>query len=221
MLSPVYEYVQSALKAFQPTNNAMLFELFNLRPPLLAVHKREARPAEQEKLPVCTDSVQRSVRSQKAVIDSVVVFFQERITHFCQSHGLHPVNLSVCLCEALANAIIHGNLEVPSALKEACWEEFEALIRERESLPEFAERQVTIRCDMTLEALRLEITDQGRGFDVAKFRRAQLEQHAAAEHEHNPDISGRGLRIITALMDAVFWNDTGNRITLIKSLQRA
>jgi anti-sigma regulatory factor (Ser/Thr protein kinase) len=161
-----------------------------------------------------------SIQSRTAAIDTIVLLCQRRITQFCQSHQIPRVNISVCLREALANAIIHGNLEISSTLKEDSWKEFEALVQERETSPEFAERQITIRCQMTVKQLRLEVEDQGQGFDASGWQTCKPTSRA----NYNPLSSalfksGRGLLIITSLMDSVFWNETGNRITMIKNFQ--
>ena len=118
-------------------------------------------------------------------------------------------NIGLCLHEALVNAVIHGNLEIPSTIKDQSLEAFEKLIQERESLPEFADRPVVIRCQITPERIKFEIEDQGSGFDLNRMKHL-------SPTEMLP--TGRGILIITSLMDEVSWNETGNCITMIKTL---
>jgi anti-sigma regulatory factor (Ser/Thr protein kinase) len=120
------------------------------------------------------------------------------------------------------NAIIHGNLEVSSALKEESWEQFEALVQEREASPEFGEKQVIVRCQITLEQIRFEVEDQGQGFDARDWQTSHPGNILALDECEllmALSKSGRGLLLITSFMDNVFWNDAGNCITMVKNLQ--
>ncbi len=73
-------------------------------------------------IPSHTDAVEKTVR-----------YFQQRIAgHFQQSDALVE-NIGLCLRESLANAIIHGNLEIPPELRDDSWEKFEALLQERQN----------------------------------------------------------------------------------------
>ena len=219
IMMTLYEYVQSMVKGLQPTIIDFLFKPITRQMFTVALARKRVNL-----LPPYTDTVQVSIRSRMAAIDHVVLLFQRRVARFCQLYHLTPVNMSVCLREALANAIIHGNLEISSTLKEESWERFEALVQEREVLPELAERQVLIRCQMTLEHLRFEIEDQGQGFDRSAFQLSSSKKISPLEDGDPMQTlpkSGRGLCIITAFMDTVFWNDAGNCITMMKYLQTA
>lgn len=166
-------------------------------------------------------ALQMSIPSQTGIIDRTVWLVQQQITKFCRDHQIALVNISLYLREALANAIIHGNLEIPSCLKDDCWEQFEALIQKRETLQKFAERQVILRCQMKTSHLTFEIEDEGSGFDINQVQ-ASLQDELLELAEHNPidlSSSGRGLLIILAFMDHVRWNEHGNCITMIKNLE--
>jgi len=205
-------------------SNRSSFQIIKRQMITSALDKFELAQTNQKKsleaFPACPDLFHLSIQSRTEAIDNIVLLCQRRVTQFCQSHQIPHVNISVCLREALANAIIHGNLEISSTLKEDSWKQFEALVREREILPEFAERQITIRCQMTVKQLILEVEDQGQGFDASSWQPCKPTSLA----NYNPMSStlfksGRGLLIITSLMDNVFWNESGNRITMIKNLQ--
>ena len=218
-----YEYFRSVVKAWQPRATGLLFKSAKLQLSDLALDKIELTQTHQEKsseaLPAYPETFHLSIQSQTEAIDSVVFLCQRRITQFCQSCQIHPVNISVCLREALANAIIHGNLEIDSTLKEDSWGQFETLLRGREASPKFGKRQIIIRCQMSLEQVKLEVEDQGRGFDANSWKT----YNPASMPDHDPMgtlvKSGRGLLIITSLMDTVFWNERGNCIIMIKNLQ--
>ncbi len=168
---------------------------------------QENRKKQIEDLPFFTENIEITIHSQTALIATVGSFLQDRIKLFCHLSKIDEHRIILCLHEALANAVIHGNLEIPSALKNESPEQFEQLLKDRETLPEFENRTVSIRCQITTEHLKFEIEDQGQGFDP------QIIQ------DPDPmDVTGRGILIITAFMDEVFWNETGNRITMIKHL---
>ncbi len=160
-----------------------------------------------QELPFFTENIDIEIHSHTKFITTVGSFLQDRIKLFCQLYKLDERNISFCLHEALVNAIIHGNLEISSSLKNDSLEEYEQLWREREQMPEFANRKVRIRCEIQPEYLKFEIEDEGRGFDPNKVQQGDPVTMLPY---------GRGLLIITAYMDEVSWNGAGNHITMIK-----
>lgn len=117
-------------------------------------------------------------------------------------------NFKLCLMEALENAIVHGNLQVESGLRDRDWAAFEATISERENDPQYVEREVRIAIDITAEMVDLRIHDQGEGFTPV------LEEDPADAMA----TSGRGLFLIRSFMDEVDWEDGGSTIRLRKFL---
>lgn len=185
-------------------------DLLDVLDKLETIHLNRQKPLED--LACFIEQIEISIRSQTKLVASVVSFLQTRVRWFCELAKIDVRSMSLCLHEALANAVIHGNLEIPSELKNESPEAFEQLVQEREAQPEFADRPVRIRCTITPAELRFEIQDQGAGFDP-KANSAEL-------HPMKMLLTGRGLLIITASMDQVFWNETGNCVTMIKTLQR-
>ncbi len=188
----------------KPFKAADLFAIFDK---LQAIQENKKRQVEE--LPCVAENIEISIYSQTELITTAGSFLQDRVKLFCQLHKIDIRNISLCLHEALANAVIHGNLEIPSSLKNESPEKFETLLKERESIPEFAKRTVMIRCQITTKYLKFEIADEGKGFDPK-----QLEYSDPLKMIP----TGRGIVIITSFMDKVYWNDTGNRITMIKNL---
>src|SRR6185369_10925952 len=74
--------------------------------------------------------------------------------------------LMVALHEALSNAIVHGNLEVSSQLKEQGDNAFAGALAQRVADPAYAERAVEVHIDCNDERCRWIVTDQGSGFPV-------------------------------------------------------
>jgi len=91
--------------------------------------------------------------------------------------------LQVVLSEALSNAIVRGNRED-------------------------REKWVDVRAELREDAIRLEVTDEGPGFDPSTvpepIRPEQLDE-----------ANGRGLYLIRQLVDAVEFNERGNSICMI------
>ncbi|MBA3495489.1 MAG: ATP-binding protein [Gemmatimonadota bacterium] len=91
--------------------------------------------------------------------------------------------LQVVLSEALSNAIMRGNREA-------------------------RDKWVHVRAELGPEVIRLEVTDEGPGFDP----------HAVPEpvgRERLDEADGRGLYLIRKLVDAVQFNEQGNSICMI------
>jgi serine/threonine-protein kinase RsbW len=91
--------------------------------------------------------------------------------------------LQVVLSEALSNAIVRGNRED-------------------------REKWVDVRAELREDAIRVQVTDEGPGFDPSTvpepIRPEQLDE-----------ANGRGLYLIRKLVDAVEFNERGNSICMI------
>ena len=96
-------------------------------------------------------------------------------------------NLRVALCEALANAMIYGNRLDPA-------------------------KTVEIQVTVTDPQLRIEVADEGGGFNQAHFDDVSLPDDLEAT-------GGRGLFLIRQLVDDVYLNERGNTICMV--LRRA
>ncbi|MEP7176536.1 MAG: ATP-binding protein [Gemmatimonadales bacterium] len=91
--------------------------------------------------------------------------------------------LRVVLSEALSNAIMRGNNED-------------------------RRKWVHVRAELDRAAIRLEVTDEGPGFDPAAVPEP-------IRPEHIDEANGRGLYLIRKLVDAVQFNEQGNSICMI------
>lgn len=121
-----------------------------------------------------------------------------------------PVENHFCMAleEALANAFFHGNLELCSSLKEECTTSFMKLAEEREAQQPWCDRRIFVCQIVGGPGLWVTIRDEGRGFNVA----------AAMERCSNPEsllCSGRGLLMMQAFTDELFFSNAGNEVTLV------
>ena len=73
------------------------------------------------------------------------------------------------------------------------------------------EKQVFIACELTAEEITVVIEDQGEG-----FKPEDVPDPTEDENLENP--GGRGIMLIRSFMNAVAYNDRGNRLTMIKKL---
>ncbi|WP_166819990.1 ATP-binding response regulator [Thalassoroseus pseudoceratinae] len=123
--------------------------------------------------------------------------------------GSEIVRVSVALEEAIVNAIIHGNLEVSSELRERPDDAFENLVRLRRNTQPYCDRRVTITADYRHDEVRFCIKDEGPGFDVDSLP-------DPTDSENILKCSGRGIMLMRAFMDEVTFSDQGSQIRMVK-----
>jgi serine/threonine-protein kinase RsbW len=129
-----------------------------------------------------TVQVSLRVPSDVACIEEVVDLLMR---HCCSSGWLCRklrFNLRVAVAEALANAIVAGNQEDRS-------------------------KWVQVQAEVCGDQIRIEVTDQGSGFDPATIAPPLL-----PEELDRPN--GRGLFLIKHLVDDVRFNEQGNSICM-------
>ncbi len=118
-----------------------------------------------------------------------------------------PERVVIGITEMLLNALEHGNLgityEEKTALNQAgTWEEE---VRRRETLPENAEKKVSIGYEKDAHTASLVITDQGKGFDWEKYLHFDP---VRVTHSH-----GRGIALTCLTsFDEVAYMGRGNEV---------
>ncbi len=178
----------------------------------LQVRQQESS-RQTELLAVSNLKLRLLVPSRPDLIAATVQTLRSLYRPLCESNQV-PVHLiDLCLQESLTNSIIHGNLELPSSLKDQSWERFEAMVGTRSEDPDYKDRQVRIQVDMDAEMLRVSLEDEGPGFDPSAYRG---DVNASPTQTH-----GRGLLLIKGIMSSVDWSDSGNRITMTKRWEDA
>ena len=170
-----------------------------------------SREAEKEVLPRSKCVVEMETPSRQDLTSGVVKALQNHYAPYCRVTGHDVHRIGVCLLEALSNAVIHGNLQVESSLKEEDWEAFEDEVRRRQAMPEYSSKKVSTRGEFSMKELVFEIRDEGEGFNSNNL-----------PDPNDPEsllCSGRGLLIIQSFMDEVGWNEDGNFIRMVKNLE--
>ncbi|MFO0878993.1 MAG: response regulator [Gemmataceae bacterium] len=144
-----------------------------------------------------------------SLIPALVAHLEEDIKRLklCDPSGL--VLLGVALHEAMTNAILHGNLELSSSLRETDEKEYYRLGVARRTEDPFQQRRVYVTSRFSREELAFIIRDEGKGFDPNILP-------DPTDPSNLGKVSGRGLLLIQTFMDRVEHNSTGNQITMIK-----
>ncbi len=165
-----------------------------------------------------TDAVQTSLIGQKLLfsfptdrrlIGPAVNNLQDFGVRFGIFNDRERTRVGVALEEAFLNAIIHGNLEVSSKLRDADDGSYEKLIAVRMGQSPYRDRRVKVLAKFSQTEARFVIRDEGNGFDVSKLPDPTDPENMARAH-------GRGVLLIRTFMDDVRYNRKGNQVTLIK-----
>jgi anti-sigma regulatory factor (Ser/Thr protein kinase) len=116
--------------------------------------------------------------------------------------------MEICLAEAVSNAVIHGNLEIPDHLRATPrgFESFRIVMRERLCNPSMALRRIEIHVlRATSSSFTLAVSDQGRGFNLEE----QLKKETKASAH-----SGRGLGLIRRACAQIESEDGGRTLVM-------
>ncbi len=163
-------------------------------------------------LPFYKEKIQITIPSQTKFNAKVIHRLCGILNSIYQLYRISPMQWALCLGEALNNAIIHGNLEVPSSLKEESWDDFQEMVEQREAQPEYGGKSVTLTCQLTHQRLEIAVQDQGKGFNPQELP-------GPTDPENLLSTTGRGVFLIRMFMDEVTWNESGNCIHMVKYLQ--
>jgi CheY-like chemotaxis protein/anti-sigma regulatory factor (Ser/Thr protein kinase) len=144
-----------------------------------------------------------------ALVAPMVSYIEDNLTRLklCEPSGL--ILLGVAMHEALTNAILHGNLELESTLKEEDEKAFYRLAAERRRLAPYGDRRVTVDVKLSRKEAVFVVRDEGNGFDPAMLPDPTDPANLGRIH-------GRGLLLIQTFMDHVEHNGKGNEITMVK-----
>lgn len=177
------------------------------------VEAAESRLERQQLLDVMTATESQFVLGyDPAGPRALVSYCQDamRMMHICDDADL--LRVGTALHESLTNAIEHGNLELDSSLRDGDEGSYEAQKKQRQTEPPYSERRVHVTSFVSQTEARYVIRDEGNGFDWKKIP-------DPSDSATVSEPSNRGLMLIHALMDEVRFNEHGNEITLVKTVQ--
>lgn len=117
--------------------------------------------------------------------------------------------IGVAVEEALMNAIVHGNLEVSSDLKQTDDTAYDRRIAERQGQPPYADRRVKLTARLSREEADFVVQDEGPGFDVTQVPDPTDPANLCRS-------AGRGILLMRSFMTDVRFEAGGTRVTLVK-----
>ena len=170
---------------------------------------------EQQRVLEClTQSESKFVlHNDRSLIAPLIGFLQNGLERLRFGDTSGRLRVTVALREALINAIEHGNLEVPSLLRENDDQAYHRLLEERLQQAPYRDRRVHVTVRESPEEVLYVVRDEGPGFDPADLPDpldpANLEK-----------ASGRGLLLIRTFMDEVRHQARGQEITMMKRRSR-
>ena len=158
--------------------------------------------------PGASRSIQWDLGNDIAEIPDVVARVERRLARGGVIDRTARIQLAVALREAIVNAMLHGNLELSSELKESDPAAHDALAEERRAAPPYRDRRVRVSMTETDDDVTCVVSDDGAGFDVDQVP----DPTDPANLERS---SGRGLFLIWTFMSQVTHSDGGRTITMV------
>ena len=160
------------------------------------------------------------LREASFVLDNDLDMISSLVRFLAQAvRGLEVFDESEChhvasaLDEALTNAYYHGNLEVPSALREGDLFAYRAAAQQRADAAPYRDRRIHVTARFSSDHACFVVRDDGKGFDLT----------GVGDPTH-PDFitrpAGRGIFLMRAFMNEVRFNTTGNEVTMLKRRRR-
>jgi anti-sigma regulatory factor (Ser/Thr protein kinase) len=122
---------------------------------------------------------------------------------------LELTRVGVALDEALANAFLHGNLEIESELRGRDDEQYQTLIQQRSGQLPYRDRRIHVHAELSQNEAIFVVEDEGSGFDYSSIP-------DPTEPANLEKASGRGTFLMRTFMDDLIFNENGNAVTLVK-----
>ena len=149
------------------------------------------------------------IENEPALITSLVSYLQEEVTRMRFCDETERLRVGIALDEAILNAYYHGNLEISSDLREQDHQAYFDLAEERRASSPYQDRRIRVTATLTPDKAIYIVRDEGPGFDPST-----LPDPADPANLEKP--CGRGVLLMKTFMDEVYYNNTGNEVTLVK-----
>ena len=157
------------------------------------------------------------LENDTALIDPIVELVQQVVTSLglCDTTG--KLRTGMALQQALANAIVHGNLELTADQMQDAREALvtgrgRGVLEQRQHESPYRDRRVFVDLLINRDLARFVIRDEGPGFDAKQYT-----GDAANDAELK---RGRGIRLMRMFMNEVTFNDRGNEVTMVKHREK-
>lgn len=143
------------------------------------------------------------------LITSLVAYVEDNLERLGFANKSVRAQIGVSLMEALANAMLHGNLEVDRDLRRSDRDAFDNQVRERQSSEPYASRRVQCRAEESPRRVVYAISDEGPGFDDTVLP-------DPTDSANLLSVGGRGIMLMRTFMDEVTYSNDGTCVTMIK-----
>ena len=143
------------------------------------------------------------------LITPVVAYVEDNLQRVGFATEAVRTQIGMALMEALANAMLHGNLEIGSELRRTDREAFDALVAERMSSEPYASRRVRCEAKESPERVEYTIADEGPGFDPSVLP-------DPTDSANLLEVAGRGIMLMESFMDEVEFSDNGACVTMMR-----
>jgi anti-sigma regulatory factor (Ser/Thr protein kinase) len=161
-------------------------------------------------LAVLAETTHLQIPSQLEWIEPTLNYLRDKAVQCGVCDEEQAGRIVLALHEALTNSVVHGNLEVSSALKEAGDDSFASMVVAREADPRYGQRRVAVDVAYDGDRCQWVLTDEGRGFD--------FESAISRAESDAPDVllaSGRGITMMRAFLDEVRYEEQGRRCVMV------
>jgi anti-sigma regulatory factor (Ser/Thr protein kinase) len=157
---------------------------------------------------VLSERTRLCIPSRPEWIPPVIEFLKQKAQLTGACHQSRAGKLVLALHEALTNAVIHGNLELASDLKEQPDDAFARALADRSGDERYSSRPVTIDIDHDADRCRWSFIDEGKGFEFSRYLYREPDTEALWLS------SGRGIMLMRAFVDDLYYELGGRKVTL-------
>lgn len=144
------------------------------------------------------------------------IFSHLRARWLVSAEALHDVK--ICLYEALYNALEHGSLEITGEEKTHLLEKgqqaYRDFLAQRLGDGRYASRSIHVRLAISEQLMEVAIRDEGQGFEYGDLLIGVPSEEAFKS-------CGRGLLLISSLMDGLEFREGGREIVMRKERSKA
>jgi CheY-like chemotaxis protein/anti-sigma regulatory factor (Ser/Thr protein kinase) len=155
---------------------------------------------------------QFNLENDPMLISTLLDFVRESMVMLHLGDAPLQRQVSVAVEEALLNAMLHGNLELPVHRVQEVRQSLHSgkaseIVEKRRMEPPFDQRRVRFAIDLTSTRAQFVIRDQGPGFDSSKLPPPN-------DPNNISNMGHRGLTLIHNFMDEVTFKENGSEIHL-------
>lgn len=153
------------------------------------------------------------VENDFALVTGVASYLMQNLRGMDVCAPAEEVRIGVAIAEALMNAYFHGNLEVPSSLRDTSSDKYYEAAQQRSQQSPYQDRRIRISARFSRGHAVISVSDDGRGFDTSNL--PDPTDPRSIERTH-----GRGLFLMRSFMDEIRFNESGSTVTMVKQATR-